>query len=252
MFIHNHTGIQATRVLSIVFLGPSKPSRSSSVYYPDEFNCSDTSMIEALPKDLLSALELSQKSDQLKVTVKSDKKSKYEDHQINKYTNNNYYITNGRKESQQIDPPDLDQIRSKTCSIRIPCINDGKPRVFELPRALKFIGKHTLNIVYGMLGSILASALTGAIYSIISGSDTENTSETFFTTRSIMGIATKITTEPTITNSLHSSILQPTTTGIATKITTQPTISNLLYSSITQPTTNSGTQGLFHGKCFVC
>ena len=197
-------------ILSIVFLGPLRSSRTSSVYYPDELNCSDTSRIEALPKDLLSALELLHKSDQGKATVKSD----------------DYYTRNGRKKSQQIDPPDLDQIINKTCSIRIPCINDGKPRVFEPPRALKFIGKHTLNIVYGMLGSILASALTGAIYSIITGSDTENSSETFFTTRSI--------------------------TGIATKITTQPTISNLYYSSITQPTTNLGTQGLLHCKCFVC
>ena len=158
--------------------------------------------------------------------MKSDKISKYndlaknKDQQINKYTTNNYYITNGRKKSQQIAPPDLGQIRSNTYSIRIPCINDGKPRIFERPRALKFIGKHTLTIVYGILGSILASALTGAIYSIISsGSDTENTSETFFTTKSITGIATKITTEPIITNLLHSSIMQPTTTGSATKIT---------------------------------
>ena len=157
MFIQDHTGIQATRVTSIVFLGPSRPSRSSSLYYyPDDFNCSDTSRIEALPKDLLSVLELLYKNDQGNATVKSD----------------DYYITNGRKKSQEIDPPDLDQITNKLCSIRIPCINDGKPKVFELPRALKFIGKHTLNIVYGILGSIVASALTGAIYSIInSGSD---------------------------------------------------------------------------------
>jgi hypothetical protein len=157
-----------------------------------------------LPKELLSVLELLHKNDQGKATVKFD----------------DYYITNGRKKSQQIDPPDLDRTINKTCSIRIPCINDGKPRVFKLPRALKFIGKHTLTIVYGILGSILASALTGAIYSIISsGSDTENTSETFFTTKSITGIATEITTEPIITNLLHSSIMQPTTTGSATKIT---------------------------------
>ena len=170
-----------------------------------------------MPKDLLSASKLLHKNDQGKVTVKSD----------------DHYINNGRKKSQQIDPPDLERIINKNCSIRIPCINDGKPSVFELPRALKFIGKHTLNIVYGILGSIVASALTGAIYSIItSGSDTENSSETFFTT-----------------NSLHSSILQPTTTGIATKVTTEPTISNLLYSSITQPTTNSGTQGLHSSYC---
>ena len=147
----------------IVFLGPSRRSQSSSVYYPDEFNYSNTSRIAALPKDLLSALELFHKNDQGKATVKSD----------------DYYITKGRKKNQQIDPPNLDQIINKTCSIRIPCINDGKPRVFEPPRALKFIGKHTLNIVYGILGSIVASALTGAIYSIITGSDTENTSETF-------------------------------------------------------------------------
>ena len=198
----------------ISFLAPT------SLYYPDEFNCTDTSRIETLQKDLLSALEISQKSDQGKVTVKSDKKSKFEDHQINKYTTNNYYITNGTRKSQQIAPPDLGRIRSNTCSIRIPCINDGKPRVFELRQALKLISKHTVNIIYGILGSIVASALTGAIYSIInSGSDTKNTSETFFTTRSITGIATKITTEPTITNLLHSSIIQPTTTGIATKIT---------------------------------
>ena len=183
---------------------------------------------------------ISQKSDQGKVTVKSDKKSKFEDHQINKYTTNNYYITNGRKKSQQIAPSDLGRIKSNTYSIRIPCINDGKPRVFELPKVLKVISKHTLNIIYGILGSIVATALTGAIYSIInSGKDTETMSETFFD-----GIDTEITTKPTITNSLHSSILQPTITGIATKITRQPTISNLLHSSITQPTTNSGTQGL--------
>jgi hypothetical protein len=110
-------------------------------------------------------LELSQKSDQGNVAVKSDQ-------QINKYTTNNYYITSGRKKSQQIAPPDLGRIRSKTCSIKIPCINDGKPRFFELPPVLKLISKHTLNIIYGILGSIVATALTGAIYSIInSGSD---------------------------------------------------------------------------------
>ena len=157
-------------------------------------------------------MEISQKSDQGKVTVKSDKKSKFEDHQINKYTTNNYYITNGRKKSQQIAPPDLGRIKSNTYSIRIPCINDGKPTVFELPRALKLISKHTLTILYGILGSIVATALTGAIYSIIdSESDTEKMSETVFSTRTITGIATKITTEPNITNSLHSSIIQPTT-----------------------------------------
>ena len=155
--IEGEQNIQATRVLSIVFLGPSRPSRSSSLYYyPDDFNCSDNSRIEDLPKELLSVLESLHRNDQGNATVKSD----------------DYYVTNGRKKNQQIDPSDLDQIRNKTCSIRIPCINDGKPRVFELPRALKFIGKHTLNIVYGILGSIVASALTGAIYSIInSGSD---------------------------------------------------------------------------------
>ena len=34
-------------------------------------------------------------------------------------------------------------------------------------KLFKFIRTHTLNIVYGILGSIVASALTGAIYSII-------------------------------------------------------------------------------------
>ena len=34
-------------------------------------------------------------------------------------------------------------------------------------KLLKFISKHTLNILYGILGSIVASALTGAIYSIV-------------------------------------------------------------------------------------
>lgn len=193
--------------MTISFLAPT------SLHYPDEFNCTDTSRIEALPKDLLSALEISQKSDQGKVTVEFDKTSKYEDHaknkdqHINKYTTNNYYITNGRKKSQQIVPPDLGRNKSNTCSIRIPCINDGKPRVFELQRALKLISKHTLNIIYGILGSIVATALTGAVYSIInSGSDTNNMSETFFT-----GIGTEITTKPTITNLLHSSSIQPTT-----------------------------------------
>ena len=151
----------------------------------------------ALPKDLLNALELSQKSDQGKVAVKSDKKSKYEDHQINNYTTNNFYTTSGRKKSRQIDTPDLGQIRSNTCSIKIPCINDGKPRFYKLPKVLKLIRKYTLNIIYGILGSIVATALSGAVYSIINlGSDTENMSETFFTTRSITGTAIKITTEP--------------------------------------------------------
>ena len=174
----------------ISFLAPT------SLYYPDEFNCTDTSRIETLQKDLLSALEISQKSDQGKVTVKSDKKSKFEDHQINKYTTNNYYITNGTRKSQQIAPPDLGRIRSNTYSIKKPCNNDGKPRFFELPRALKLVSKHALTLVYGILGSIVATALTGAIYSIIdSGSDTENMNETFFTSRSTTGIATKITGE---------------------------------------------------------
>ena len=151
--------------------------------------------------------------------MKSDKKSKYEDHQINNYTTN-YYITSGRKKSRQIDTLDLGQIRNNTCSIKIPCINDGKPRFYKLPKVLKLIRMHTLNIIYGILGSIVATALSGAVYSIINlGNDTENMSETFFTTKSITGIATKITTEPTITNLLHSSIMQPTTTGNATKIT---------------------------------
>ena len=62
---------------------------------------------------------------------------------------------------------------------------------------LKLIRKHTLNIIYGILGSIMATALSGAVYSIINlGSDTENMSETFFTTRSITGAAIMITTEP--------------------------------------------------------
>ena len=43
----------------------------------------------------------------------------------------------------------------------------------------KFISKHTLNILYGILGSIVASALTGAIYSIvnITGTDIEMTNK---------------------------------------------------------------------------
>ena len=171
--------------------------------------------------------------------MKSDKTSKYEDHaknkdqKINKYTTNNYYITNGRKKSQQIAPPDLGQIRSNTYSIRIPCINDGKPRVFELPRALKLISKHTLTILYGILGSIVATALTGAIYSIIdSESDTENMSEAFFTTRSITGISTKITTEPNITNSLHSSIIQPTTNLGTQRLHSRDVVSRYLDNRI--------------------
>ena len=64
-----------------------------------------------------------------------------------------------------------------------------------------------LNIICGILGSIVATALTGAIYSIInSRSETEKMSENFFD-----GIDTEITTEPTITNSLDSSIIHPTT-----------------------------------------
>ena len=50
------------------------------------------------------------------------------------------------------------------------------------------------NFIYGILGSIVGTALTVAVYSIVnSGSDTE------------------ITTEPTITNLLQSSIIHPTT-----------------------------------------
>ena len=64
-----------------------------------------------------------------------------------------------------------------------------------------------LNIICGILGSIVATALTGAIYSIInSRSETEKMSEKYFD-----GIDTEITTEPTITNSLHSSVIHPTT-----------------------------------------
>ena len=85
----------------------------------------------ALPKDLLNNLELSQKSDQGKVDVKSDKKSKHDVHQINNNTTNNYYITSERKKSRQIDPTDLGQIRSNTCSIKIPCIKMCSPRIFR-------------------------------------------------------------------------------------------------------------------------
>ena len=50
------------------------------------------------------------------------------------------------------------------------------------------------NFIYGILGSIVGTSLTVAVYSIVnSGSDT------------------KITTEPTITNLLQSSIIHPTT-----------------------------------------
>ena len=50
------------------------------------------------------------------------------------------------------------------------------------------------NFIYGILGSIVGTALTVAVYSIVnSGSDTE------------------IPTEPTITNLLQSSIIHPTT-----------------------------------------
>ena len=47
-------------------------------------------------------------------------------------------------------------------------------------KLLKFISKHTLNILYGILGSIVASALTGAIYSIvnITGNGIEMTNNT--------------------------------------------------------------------------
>jgi hypothetical protein len=63
------------------------------------------------------------------------------------------------------------------------------------------------NFVYGILGSIVATALTGAVYSIVnSGSDTENMNEKLFT-----DIHTEITTEPTITDLLQSSIIHPTT-----------------------------------------
>ena len=53
---------------------------------------------------------------------------------------------------------------------------DYKNKKYKL---FKFISKHTLNIVYGILGSIVASALTGAIYSIvnITGTDIEKTNK---------------------------------------------------------------------------
>lgn len=53
---------------------------------------------------------------------------------------------------------------------------DYKSKRYKL---FKFISKHTLNIVYGILGSIVASALTGAIYSIvnITGTDIEKTNK---------------------------------------------------------------------------
>ena len=41
---------------------------------------------------------------------------------------------------------------------------DYKSKKYKI---LKFISQHTLNILYGILGSIVASALTGAIYSIV-------------------------------------------------------------------------------------
>ena len=73
-------------------------------------------------------------------------------------------------------------------------------------KLLKFISKHTLNILYGILGSIVASALTGAIYSIvnITGNGIEMTNNTTnnnltninFTTNS--GTSTWCTTETTI------------------------------------------------------
>ena len=63
------------------------------------------------------------------------------------------------------------------------------------------------NFIYGILGSIVATALTGAVYSIVnSGSDAENMSEKLFT-----GIDTEKTTEPTITNLLQISIIHTTT-----------------------------------------
>ena len=45
-------------------------------------------------------------------------------------------------------------------------------RNYKSKKLLKFISKHTLNILYGILGSIVASALTGAIYSIVNISGT--------------------------------------------------------------------------------
>jgi hypothetical protein len=54
---------------------------------------------------------------------------------------------------------------------------NNKSKKYKL---LKFISKHTLNILYGILGSIVASALTGAIYSIvnITGTGIEMTNNT--------------------------------------------------------------------------
>jgi len=46
------------------------------------------------------------------------------------------------------------------------------------------ISTHTINIFYGILGSIVATALTGAIYSIVdanSDSNTENSTTTIIT-----------------------------------------------------------------------
>ena len=102
-------------------------------------------------------------------------------------TYNNYYINSKNKENQQ-------NCHSKFFSL---------------------ISKHTFNILYGILGSIVASALSGAVYSIVNSTKDENSQmeHNFTTTTNITDIIIEISTKPTDTFTSYSQ---------ATNLTSNP------------------------------
>ena len=112
------------------------------------------------------------------------------DHNSNKdkpITYNNYYINSKNKENQQ-------SCHSKFFSL---------------------LSKHTFNILYGILGSIVASALSGAVYGIVNSTRDENSQmeNNFTTSTNITDIKIEISTKPTDTFTLYSQ---------ATNLTSNP------------------------------
>ena len=109
----------------------SKPwlfSATSSEYDQYEINCSD-----ALQSTTQNRLHQSAQSTlSIKQDIDKDKEGI-------KVTNINYYISSNDKENQQ------------SCQSKL----------------FKVLSRQAVNILYGILGSIVASALSGAIYSIV-------------------------------------------------------------------------------------
>ena len=104
-------------------------SASSSEYLQQDSNHSDTFSIYALPKN-----SPNRSSAQSRLSVNPEKE--IED---KKYYNINYYINSNSKDNEQ------------SCHSKL----------------LKVLSRQAVNILYGILGSIVASALSGAIYSIV-------------------------------------------------------------------------------------